>query len=243
MTQDSVARAVGLDRSAIVHLEKGERNLRVPELVRIAEVLGRPLSFFVDPPVAAVVSRRQATHTAHQSTGLLDADLAQFAGDVRTLAESGLIVPAGRPADAHVPRTVDQAEPAAERFRKSLWQGREPLPDLARACERLGLFVFVAELTEGGPDGGCVEFDTRAGVAGAAVINGDAEPGRRRMTLAHELGHWLFGDAFDVDATLDTEKKINAFAIHFLAPRAGVRDVWAQHSAWSVRDRAPLCQP
>lgn len=46
MTQESVARAVGLDRTAIVLLEKGERNLKVPELVEIAQVLGRPLSYF-----------------------------------------------------------------------------------------------------------------------------------------------------------------------------------------------------
>lgn len=238
MTQESVARAVGLDRSALVLLEKGERNLRVPELVRIAEVLGRPLSFFVDRPVPAVVSRRQAPHTAHRSTGLLDVELAQFAGDARALADMGLLAPAHRPAEARLPRTVVQAESAARRFRRQLGKVNEPLPDLARACELLGLYSFVTGLGESGPDGGCVEVETTKGMAGVALINGEADPGRRRMTLAHELGHWLFGDAYDVNATFETEQRINAFAIHFLAPRAGVRAVWSQHLGWNVRDRA-----
>ena len=238
MTQDAVAKAVGLDRSAIVLLEKGERNLRVPELVRIAELLGRPLSFFVDSPVPAVVSRRQAPHSAHQPTGMLEADLAQFAADVRSLAELGFLMPIGRPLDAHVPRTVAQAENAAKGFRKQLGRSSEPLPDLARTCEHLGLYSFVSRLGESGPDGGCVEVETNAGMAGVAVINGDADPGRRRMTLAHERGHWLFGDAYDTGGTRETEKMINAFAIHFLAPRAGVQALWSQHSDWNVRDRA-----
>jgi hypothetical protein len=58
------------------------------------------------------------------------------------------------------------------------------------------------------------------------------------MTLAHELGHWLFGDAYDVDTSSDSEKMINSFAIHFLAPRAGVSKVWAENPDRPLRDRA-----
>src|SRR5262249_23298314 len=36
----------------------------------------------------------------------------------------------------------------------------------------------------------------------------------------------------------DHEKMINSFAIHFLAPRAGVGKLWNDHSGWSSRDRA-----
>ena len=238
MTQVEVAQAVGLDRTAIVLLEKGERNLRVPELVEIAQVLGRPLSFFVEPPVPAVVSRRSAPHTAHDSTRLLDAEIEQFAVDVRSIAELDLMVTEGRPQGAHLPRTLEQAERAAARFRRQLGNDTDPLQDLGRACEGLGLHSYAARLGGRGPDGACVEVETSAGTQGVAVINGEADPGRRRMTLTHELGHWLFGDAYDVDATLDCEKMIDAFAIHFLAPRAGVARVWSEHSSWVLRDRA-----
>lgn len=238
MTQEGVALAVGLDRTAIVLLEKGERNLKVPELVQIAQVLGRPLSFFVEPPVPAVVSRRKAPHTGHDSTRLLDVELQQIAVDVRGLAGMGLLRAAARPADAHVPHTHDEAERAAVSFRRSLSVGIDPIADLGRSCEVFGLYTLATKLGDTGPDGACVEVETAAGAIGVAVINGDADPGRRRMTLAHELGHWLFGDAYDVGASLDTEKMIDAFAIHFLAPRAGVTKVWSEHPDWRSQDRA-----
>lgn len=238
MTQESVARAVGLDRTAIVLLEKGERNLKVPELVQIAQTLGRPLSYFVEPPVPAAVSRRSAPHTAHDSTRALDVEIDQFAADVRGLLELGLLPPVTRTADARVPRTHAEAENVAAALRREIALDALPIDDLGRACQAFGLYTYAAGLGEAGPDGGCVEVDVDSGELGVAVINGDAGCGRRRMTLAHELGHWLFGDAYDTQASPDNEQMINSFAVHFLAPRAGVTKIWSEHSEWSVRDRA-----
>lgn len=238
MTQESVARAVGLDRSAIVLLEKGERNLKVPELVEIAQVLGRPLSYFVEPPVPAAVSRRSAPHTLHDSTRALDIEIDQLATDVRGLVSLGLLTPIARDESAHTPRNHPEAESAAAAFRRQAALGSGPIEDLGRACESFGLVTFAAHLGESGPDGGCVEVDADDDAVGVAVVNGDAGSGRRRMTLAHELGHWLFGDAYDTQASLDNEQMINSFAIHFLAPRAGVTKVWAEHNDLPLRDRA-----
>jgi transcriptional regulator with XRE-family HTH domain/Zn-dependent peptidase ImmA (M78 family) len=238
MTQESVARAVGLDRTAIVLLEKGERNLKVPELVQIAQVLGRPLSYFVEPPVPAAVSRRSTPHAAHDSTRALDVEIDQFAADMRGLLGLGLVAPVVREQSAHVPRSHDGAESAAAASRRQAGLDSGPISDLGRTCETFGLYTFAAHLGEAGPDGGCVEVEVDDGSVGIAVINGDAGSGRRRMTLAHELGHWLFGDAYDTQASLDSERMINSFAIHFLAPRAGITKVWSDHSDWSLRDRA-----
>jgi hypothetical protein len=105
-------------------------------------------------------------------------------------------------------------------------------------CERLGLYTYAAPLGANGPDGGCVEVSGDAESIAVAVVNGDARSGRRRMTLAHELGHWLCGDAYDCAVGDDHEKMINSFAIHFLAPRAGVGKLWNDRSGWSSRDRA-----
>ena len=238
MTQEGVARAVGLERTAIVLLEKGERNLKVPELVEIAQVLGRPLSYFVEAPVPAAVSRRSAPHTAHDSTRALDVEIDQFAADVRSLLELGLLVPVGRGDSFRVPRTHDEAESTAGVVRTRVGLGSGPVDDLGRVCEALGLYTFATHFGETGPDGACVEVDSTKGSAGVAVLNGDAGSGRRRMTLAHELGHWLFGDAYDAQASTDSEQMINSFAVHFLAPRAGVTRLWSENGDLSTRDRA-----
>ena len=238
MTQDAVARALKVDRAAISHLERGDRNLRVPELVTLAQLLGRPLSFFVEPPVQAAVNRRAAPHAEHDSTLALDVEVDQFAGDVRTLLAMGLLTSADRDPSARTPRTHLEAERAATRFRREAELGDGPVEDLGRVCEVFGLYTWAAALGRSGPDGACVEVEADGRVAAATVVNGDADSGRRRMTLAHELGHWLFGDAYDAQAGLDAEKWIDSFAIHFLAPRPSVTRVWGEHSERFVRDRA-----
>jgi transcriptional regulator with XRE-family HTH domain/Zn-dependent peptidase ImmA (M78 family) len=239
MTQEGLGRAVRLDRTAITRLEKGERKLNVAELVEIASVLGRPLSYFVNASLPAVVNRRQDTAHAHATTRALDDELDQFSRDVRTLLDMGLLSAVERPPDLRTPRDHEAAEALAAASRNRIDIGNEPVDDLAQACERLGLYTYSATLGDGGPDGGCVQVsDDASRTLGAAVINGDAPPGRRRMTLAHELGHWLSGDAYDAEASIDSERMINSFAIHFLAPRAGLYKVWNERPDWDLRDRA-----
>jgi hypothetical protein len=64
-----------------------------------------------------------------------------------------------------------------------------------------------------------------------ALVNGASESGRRRFTIAHELGHHVFDDEYDpdwvvgADAT-EREKIVNAFAIHFLMPRSAALPRW-----------------
>ncbi|CAA9291319.1 MAG: hypothetical protein AVDCRST_MAG41-4385 [uncultured Corynebacteriales bacterium] len=238
MTQDGLGNTVHLDRTAISRLEKGERKLSVLELVAVAQALGRPLAYFVDDPVPAAVSRRADAAQAHETTRLLDAEIEDFAADVRILVDLGLISPIERPADARTPADHDDTERLARDLRQHLGLAADPIDDLGATCERLGLYTFSAALGVGGADGGCVEVGDERRAVGAAVINGEAPGGRRRMTLAHELGHWVCGDAYDRQASADSERMISSFAIHFLAPRAGVTAVWHRHADWSNRDRA-----
>ncbi len=238
MTQVGLGQAVGLDRTAITRLENGERKLSAAELVAIAMALGKPLSYFVSTPVLAVVSRRNDTARPHDTTRALDMELDAFASDVRSLLEMRLLVPIERPENARTPQNHHDAEQMALGVRQRLELGDGPLSNLGEICQWLGLHTYSAPLGEGGPDGGCVEVNDDSGALGVAVINGDAPPGRRRMTLTHELGHWLFGDAYDSQASSDGERMINSFAIYFLAPRAGLQAAWNQHPSWPARDRA-----
>lgn len=238
LTQEGLGRAVGLDRTAITRLEKGERKLGVAELVLIAEALSRPLAFFVQEPVATVVSRRTDTSPTHDTTPALDRELEAFASDVQVLLDMGLIEPVEPQTRSVTPRDHNTAELMAATARRQAGLDDAAVTDLGGVCERLGLLTFAASFGEFGPDGGCVEVMSGRGSLGAAVINGDRPSGRRRMTLAHELGHWLAGDAYDSGATADRERMLNSFAIHFLAPRAAVTRAWNERSDLPVRDRA-----
>ena len=242
-SQGKLGELVGLDRTAINRAEGGDRKLTMTEMVAIADALDRPLGFFVNDPLPAVVNRRRdlavdSDDARHDTTPALDYQIELFASDALMLVEMKLLTPVRRDDGARAPQDHIEAEHLAGAIRSRLGLTDEPIPNLGEACEQLGLYTFAAALGPNGPDGGCVEVTEEPESIAVAVINGDMESGRRRMTLAHELGHWLCGDAYDASAGADCEKMLFSFAIHFLAPRSGVTRVWNDHHGWSNRDRA-----
>jgi transcriptional regulator with XRE-family HTH domain len=234
LTQEHLANLVGIDRSALGLIEKGRRKVSAVELVDLAAALDTPLAWFVRDPLPAVISRRSETGPSHELTARLDRELELFSGDVASLLASGVIDAVDDRPTWQVPRSYAESEGVARQVREYLGVGIDPLYGLAAVAERFGLYSCSLALGDGGADGALVEVT--AGAA-AAVIDGDARLGRRRMSLAHELGHWLFGDAYDAGA-IDAERMINSFAAHLLVPRTGVSTLWQQYSASSVRDRA-----
>lgn len=223
-TQAELARELGLDRTAVAKIESGRRKVSATELVRLAAVLDRPIDWFVLESPPAVVSRRADPAVGGRSR-LLDRRIERLARDASFLESEGVLpgVEVGR---LDMPETVEAAEIAAGQTRT--WMGASPGPllDMQRQCEAVGLLAFSLALGEEGRDGAYVAVERW----GVALINGDVDPGRRRFNLAHELGHHLFADAYAPEVTVspgvETERMINAFAVHLLLPRAGVIEVW-----------------
>jgi transcriptional regulator with XRE-family HTH domain/Zn-dependent peptidase ImmA (M78 family) len=228
LSQEALGSEIGLDRTAITKIEAGRRQISSLELVRLADALDRPLQWFVSPPPAAVISRRAALEgrrTDPAGDQMLDAiarDLAVLAG-VHVLAPGDAIgsLSAIGPGDSGW-----DVEKAASKARSMLRvDAGSPLHDLADAVERVGLYPYSMALGAEGGDGAYVEVE---GI-GLALINGDLDAGRRRSTLAHELGHHLFGDPYSIDWGADTsatERAIDAFAANLLLPRVGCGDRW-----------------
>ncbi|MFC7386628.1 XRE family transcriptional regulator [Sphaerisporangium rhizosphaerae] len=227
-SQDRLAHELGVDRTAVTKIEAGRRQINSLELVRLAEVLGRPLQWFVSVPPAAVISRRAAV-AGQRSDQKGDLAIEDIARDLAVLADVRVLTP--NPAKGSLrsikPGAADwSVEPAASEARSLLGVDPcAPLHNLADLVERVGLFPYSLALGESAADGAYVEVEG----LGVAVINGEIDPGRRRSTLAHELGHHLFGDAYSVDWGTDTngaECAIDSFAINLLFPRKGVTRRW-----------------
>lgn len=233
-SQDHLAKRAGIDRTALIRIEKGDRKVSAVELVRLADILATPLAWFVRDPLPMVVSRRSDAGPAHKVTAVLDRHLELFAGDVASLLDSGVVTAAAERPRWRTPQSHQEAETTAGQVRTHLGVGTHPMLGLPALAEQLGLLSCSLGLGEQGADGAMVAVSDRVAVA---VIDGDTRIGRRRMSLAHELGHWLFGDSFDSGVT-DAERMINSFAAHLLAPRAGVDPIWREHRRDTVRDRA-----
>ncbi len=232
VTQADLAAGIGLERTALVRIESGERKVSATELVAIAGVLDRPVDWFFTEPPIAVVSRRRDPAVGGFSR-ILDRALEIAARDVAFLEGRRLLSSAERPA-RKAPESFKDAEDLARDVRTEAGRPDGPLLDLQSVAESLGLLGFSLAL---GPDAGDAGY-VEVGNLGVAVINGTTDPGRRRFSLAHELGHHLTGDAYEPSARLgpsDTERMFNAFAAYLLMPRSSVVSIWGEFSAQSPR--------
>lgn len=223
LTQTALAEAIGLERTALAKIEAGSRGLSALELARLADALERPIESFVAESLPAVVSRRAQEL---DSTRQLDLVAQDFAREVQLLLDLGTLKPVHLK-HTGVPSTFQEIEALAAHTRKRLKLKPGPVLSLDSAAEALGLYVLVQAVGKDAGEGAYLSLDE----AGATVINGSQPSGRRRYTLAHEMGHHIMGDEYVTDWELDrprdeTEKRINAFAIHFLMPRASVARDW-----------------
>lgn len=224
LTQGALAQEINLERTALAKIESGVRGLSSLELARLALALDRPIQWFVSESPPAVVSRRTASIDTPAG---LDTVVETFARDVEFLVELGSLK-VENPWTAHqVPETFSQAADLAREVHEHLNLPAGPVISLASVIEQLGVFTISEAFAEGQADGAYIALEG----SGAVVINGAQDAGRRRFTLAHELGHHIIADEYSTDWSIaeprdEREKLVNAFAIHFLMPATSVRQAW-----------------
>jgi hypothetical protein len=101
-------------------------------------------------------------------------------------------------------------------LRETLGLGTAPIDTLMGLCEAAGQLVLVAST----PGDGASAID---GDIAASVVSLTGDPGRRRSTAAHELGHLILGDEYSSDLSVhasrdEREAAIAAFASELLLP-------------------------
>lgn len=232
LSQQDLADRVGLERSMISKLEKGMRRVDAMELTAIARALGYSVTHFLSP-TPEVVSRRTSIaevskageSAAARAMYRSDAELAQWLQDVRQLIDLGTLSPCPLMLYPHKVIDPGSARSAARWLRRHLDLGEAPIESVAEICERAGQFLAVVPL----PSDGASLVDADVAVA---VIDQDQEPGRRRSSAAHELGHMVLGDEYSNDLGVSTsreerERVVEAFAAELLLPGALMKGVLA----------------
>ena len=221
LSQDALGERIGLDRTMIAKIEAGRRRVDALELVRLASALEVSIDFLLEPR-PAVISRRQEllvedsdTEVARRSQRV-EVVLSAWLRDVRQMVEAGTlraVAPLRYPGQVE---SEDDARGAARWLRATHGLGDRPIETLMEFCERSGQYVLVTEILA---DGASLVDDNLA----VAVVNLQGDPGRRRATAAHELGHAVLGDEYSSDLAVhlsrqDRESLINAFAAELLLP-------------------------
>lgn len=230
LTQAQLASAVGLDRSALAKIETDARRVTALELVAIARELGQRMDWFVAPEPEAVIAHRQRNELGSLA---IDRALERVARDVGVVQAMGpglaRDVPRRTP-----PASVQQAEEMAVETRRLLGVSSDaPVYNLSDAVAPLGLLAFSLPLGDGA-DAGYVALEH----SGVAVINGGLRTGRRRLALAHELGHHLTSDDYvtdwriALDQEASRESRLDRFGRALLLPKADLTGRWP---SWTER--------
>ena len=237
MTQDDVAKRLGVSRPTVVQIEAGNRSVSSLELDKLAYLFGRDIREFVaesfqeedtlaalfraQPDVvelpAMMEKLRECMALGRELTNLerlvgIDRDLTAVATYTR-----------------QAPRTrwesIQQGQRLAAEERRRLGLGSAPLPDLADLLETQGVRTGLVELLE--DVSGLTLSDRNIGVF--VVANRAHHHLRRRFSFAHEYAHvvvdrersGLVSRASDRDDLI--EVRANSFAASFLMPEEGLR--------------------
>jgi transcriptional regulator with XRE-family HTH domain len=226
LSQGELAGRLDLDRTMIVKIESGDRRIDALELAKLAEVLGLPLGHFLSRAPAVLSHRAElsddTTSVVARESYQLDAILEGWLRDIQQLMELGVLAVREQLSYREPVDSPEAARAAALWTRSRLgYQPVEPVGSLMDACERAGQFVSVVEA----PGDGASLVD---GAVAAAVISRHADPGRRRATAAHELGHMILGDEYSSDLGVNASREeresiIDNFAAELLLPLDAVK--------------------
>ena len=240
LTQAELAEKVALARTTIVAVEKGERRPTNDELVRLAAALGVPLHDLL----------RERASIGHVSprfrmarTGASAADQEMAVAELERLGRryvdlerlNGLSrIPApleslqsyrARPGERMEMRTL--GADAARAVRSALGLGDAPALNIEERLEmEAGLRIFHVDL----PAAVGAVFAWSDELGALVGLNRKQPHERRRLSLAHETGHFLrdreSGDVLILDGSPSradpSETFADAFALEFLLPSGGL---------------------
>lgn len=236
LTQHQVAEKLGVARTTVVAIEKGERRIRPSELVALAALVGRALSDLLQsgsPSEGFSVQLRGGFAADAQGKPELSAVIAEFEALARDYVHLERLcqAPLRRryPAQYEI-ESIDPelaAEDVARAERSRLGLGDVPLLNLRDLLESdVGLRIFQLELPS--DVAGMFAFTDELGGCVAINIRHPAE--RRRHSLAHEYGHFLSSRFRSEILYIDRYERLphherfaEAFARAFLLPEEGLR--------------------
>lgn len=238
LTQADAAKLLGVARTTLTAVEKGQRPLEASELLILAEAYGRNISDFVrGRPViepfapqfrSAATVQTQAAETAITATVTHLEELCTNYYELEQISEQPLrynyppVYQYGR-----LP-TEQAAEGLAMAERHRLGLGSGPIPSLRDVLEQaVGLRIFYLPFHDY-KYSAFYAYDPQLG--GCIALNQKHPKDRSRMSLAHEYAHFLAHRhtpevAYEgqYQRLPERERFANSFAAYFLMPTSSVQ--------------------
>ena len=234
-TQQQVADQLGVARTTLVAIEKGERRIRPEELMRLGTLYERQLWELLQrgaPPEGFAVQLRASMASAPIDSGLISSiEVFERLAEDYVRLEEICQVPLRRrhPPQYEIegldPELAGEDVACSERNRLGLGDG--PLPTLRDILENdVGIRVFQPEL----PLRVAGMFAYTEDLGACIAVNRNHPQERRALSLAQEYGHFLTDRFHPEILTLDSGERrpralrfSDAFARSFLMPSEGLR--------------------
>lgn len=252
ISQAVAAERLSISRPTFIAIEKGTRDVKPEELMTLAKLYNTSLNRLMrqNAPPTQVAPHLRAVVEREGEDADLDsaiAKLTEYVDDYMFLLDKvqGHAMPTPPPQPARSPLPVERfAERQAIEQRHRLGFGdREPIGSLRKTLDEIGVHVFIDGLDS--KLAGLYAYIENFGYC--ILVNRRHPQARRRWTIAHEYGHFLFDrDRRGVDYAEPMQRKpenerfADAFAMHFLMPSEGVQrrfhDTYQQKGDVSVGD-------
>jgi Zn-dependent peptidase ImmA (M78 family)/DNA-binding XRE family transcriptional regulator len=233
LTQEVAAASLGMARTTLVAIEKGQRPVRPEELLAFAQLydvsagrLTSPNAIHVD--LSAKFRRAEGKDASRAITEALVLLNRLATGAVQLERLLGQELRTDYPPPIRInPQIVNQqAEDVANNLRARLGVGLGPIPDVISLLElELGLRIFFRPLAS--QISGLYAYDPAIGAC--ILINAKHHWKRRAQTAIHETGHFAsdrsHADILEEDkVSLSIEERFaKRFGSAFLMPASGVR--------------------
>jgi Zn-dependent peptidase ImmA (M78 family)/transcriptional regulator with XRE-family HTH domain len=237
LSQQAVADALKLPRTAVTNMETGNRTVSTLELARLADLYAQPAAFFLgaEPTEAedlSVVLTRALPEIEHAP------DIDAAVRRMLDLYGEGAILRKmlDQTGDQTLPNyaarmtstgdAIRQGEHVAQEERGRLGLGNAPIGNIAELIASQGVWTAATKL----PDSLSGLFFNHPSVGLAILVNAQHWPVRKRFSYAHECAHALLDREETVTTTRRenasqlVEKRANAFAAAFLMPSDGIED-------------------
>lgn len=219
LTQPEVAEAAGVSQGAMSRYENGQRTPDPEVLDRLAGALGVTSELLVSAGkmrgAMAVDAHMRRRKTARPTIWRqLEAKLNMYRLHTRYLFEEVSLQ-----AEQIVPRFDPVETPPADAARLTRMQWRMPVGpvrDLIGWIEAAGCIVIEEDFDTARVDG----LSQWVGDHPVILLNISSPTDRKRLTLAHELGHLCL---HSVEVTEEIEAEANSFAAEFLMPVEVIR--------------------
>ena len=213
---------------AISRYEGNEMMPGARVLMEIARALNVSADFLMSSQVAELegVEFRKHSRTSARDRARVEALVIEQLEKYLAIEQVLDLEDAPDPFPAEYPCEVgsyEDAEACADDLRRQWKLGRDPIPSMVGLLEDKGIKVIEADLPN---DVAGLTCFVRRGEHGppvsAIVVSDKVTVERKRLTLAHELGHRIVASVADPDIRL--EKAINRFAGAFLMPYETLRE-------------------